>query len=1291
MNGVQSDRFYWNEALKADILIGAYLDLLGHLGGGAATGDFWGALPRPDRLHSDWRPFAEALYKEAVAEAALAVPSSSGSPPSLQWAPLDSLTYFPDDAELGPLLGAMGIRMVALDPLSFGPVRDALLAAGAALIGPAVVAELLRGGEASPAPAGSCLPCLLQDSAFARQAQRDEAKARAALLSLLDYLSQRPAHLTVDDRWALNLFGLPLKLTQDGRLDVFEDAVVFAEPADAAALFPRSGAAFLHPELVQALADVRNRLAAGCFQRLGLPDLPRLLRENLERKKFERKDERCLPLADADPAWLWGFWKLLLGLLAGLKLETDTKDLFVNRAKRALSALGDWKLVPVRQGGPEEEPDLAPLSLLRFIFAPGSEEEAVFRPLGVPVFCDDFRAGAGRLSSLSGWTSFRDLLAADFPTGIKALAHWNDRRTVDWEPVGPAVAPVRSVLEYIRAHANRIDSILSPLIARFPIFKSVEDVYARLDSPFPVYVFPEAEEVPAEGRAHWCQGVLFLARIPVYDQLYLRLSLPNIHLPSVVATYIIPTLPAMHIADRVAQLAFIAGLPDHPSFERTPPDAILERLRGLAFVSAKDGGRLFKVAAFHDPAVPIFAACLHEGDFLPEAFADPRIPAAFWRSLGLRTLPSPEQLLDFASRLAGDADWAQDGHEYEERLHCLLDAIRDNALDGEGAAAGYEDALAAISRLPLVPRDRRRSKYRALALGSQSPAGGSRDEEERIPIAGSVTPEHESLMWTTGPCLPAWLTDAALLKVLGAAAHPSVERVLAHARALLPPLWEAKLANETAKGVNSPKNVALLAGVVGDILAFLSEHLEEAAPLLPGIADVPLVLVEEGRRLAPPSMVVTRLPDFILHQRVAPFLYELPSAAHQWLDVLKLAGVREAAHPAAFARTLDLFLERGLDTANPNVAEAIMLAQKGLVHTLAGDEAPLSSLVLLGTDLRLHDSHLLVLRDKEVEQEIQLDDVVWCHPSEPMPALRAFLAALPIHLRPQLLSDVIAEEVDGELSRPCLAQPCAARQGLQARLQSAEFAEVLASIFGQEPGGGPSADVREEALGKVGRISVTCFHSLAAQLVHRHTGMPVSAASHPTTSLYSPEAECLSILHEGAAGAEAGRFMAGLAKALHAALPLASFESALLLQAALDWRRADPLPPPLPLASPTGELGPSGPRVGDRLGAGFMDHLLLSSLHFYSPGELVGYLRPTADGPLPFPPRTQRHDSYVLAAEEMLVILARVSSVVERNEEANPKAITQRYRLILEEKPHMTPKTVEATALVPPHIPNQFL
>ena len=48
------------------------------------------------------------------------------------------------------------------------------------------------------------------------------------------------------------------------------------------------------------------------------------------------------------------------------------------------------------------------------------------------------------------------------------MAHWNDRRKIDWDLPG---VPVHPILDYINSNSNRLDSILISSVSRFPIFK----------------------------------------------------------------------------------------------------------------------------------------------------------------------------------------------------------------------------------------------------------------------------------------------------------------------------------------------------------------------------------------------------------------------------------------------------------------------------------------------------------------------------------------------------------------------------------------------------------------------------------------------------------------------------------------------------------------------------------------------------------------------------------------------------------------------------------------------------
>ena len=111
---------------------------------------------------------------------------------------------------------------------------------------------------------------------------------------------------------------------------------------------------------------------------------------------------------------------------------------------------------------------------------------------------------------------------------------------------------------------------------------------------------------------------------------------------------------------------------------------------------------------------------------------------------------------------------------------------------------------------------------------------------------------------------------------------PPLETVLRHCARLFPNLYQPKLASHSTTGVNSPANVALLTKATTAIYQFLSEQLgtevsADASPCwylakrsslfqdeemekpdwLASLREIPLILVEGGRKLAPATMVRT--------------------------------------------------------------------------------------------------------------------------------------------------------------------------------------------------------------------------------------------------------------------------------------------------------------------------------------------------------------------------------------------------------------------------------------------------
>ena len=355
------------------------------------------------------------------------------------------------------------------------------------------------------------------------------------------------------------------------------------------------------------------------------------------------------------------------------------------------------------------------------------------------------------------------------------------------------------------------------------------------------------------------------------------------------------------------------------------------------------------------------------------------------------------------------------------------------------------------------------------------------------------------------------------------------------------------------------------------------------------------------------------MPDFIPHQRITPFLFELPHTCHQWLKLFLALGVAESPNAAHFARTLQLLEQAQLDAGNPNVAEAMMLAQQGLVRSLVEPEEAEAweRVPLLGEDGQLHPSSSLLLRDQELGQELQLSEQLWSHPDEDLSTLKAFLGLLPPHLRPALLSEVVTSAVDYTASVPCSDADCGVESGLSGLLSSEEFADQLGRLFRQER---QADSVWREAVDGLRKTEVLCFERLATHLVHVRTGAEVGEGEEAAVAHYSGVSHSLAVSHESAAeSGSRAQFVASLAAALHSALPLTSFQAAMHLQQLLYVETSSEASPRVALpAEMEAVRAVSGPRVGDRLSSSLLHDLLLSCLHFYDPGELVGYLLPSA-------------------------------------------------------------------------------
>ncbi|XP_031565981.1 sacsin-like [Actinia tenebrosa] len=948
-------RSEWNEFLKNEILAPAYGKLLLHLReriSGIREGSPWffiskrdvhfglkwyqSLFPDPDLVHTEWKAFAQAVFKNLASKPVLPVLkgqdelTNSSSPPlttgqstefSLGAVPTpclwmspasydeDEQAYFSDlDETIEKLLLSIGFPLVFSASSTFKHFKDASVSVKK--VSPDVVIKFLR----SPKCKMGAIPCAIKDS---------KLKDISNLALLIKYCMSCV-------RFVTGLHGLPLLLTEDEVLRRFDiDHPIFFTPF--LDLVPKQKELFLHREFVMALSNhMRDPIKkTGIFKRFDTISLEPYLVHLLPSSWFGiDKPIQWDPSTESIPTreWLTLLWKLIHKTFQDRKVSYHKRD----ECAKILRPIEDWPILPTST---ETLVSIAFGKTVLDLTTHGPENEklvTILRKLGCAEL--DFSILPGLetldLSQLVSTYLAKPNSRLDLVSVLEHLMKEKDiSEVLEDNEILVLFNFLQEDVTTVYSHKNTLRSL--------PFFKTLNGKNVSLGNYVSAYIL----ELPKcvlleniEARVEM-EGCVLLQEIPELDTFYKALDIYRISKCEVFVKYILPNLDAMTAEGRESVLTYIRQSLLPPLTDPNERSIIIDTLIDINILPDKSG-ELAPARHFYDPGNAVFKSMLPlesfpQGEFVNEKW----LPLL--REIGLKQTVTQQDFIEFAESIASEAELTPSDPVLKDKSKALVTYLLEEESLHEASF------LHVISQIKFIAAEAASENLRNLYVQFESK--NKDDTSLYTAFHGAVSHECQAFLWSSVPLLPPWAlpkggeNQRTLVENLGIEIAPPVDKVIKHLENL-----SLKYAGNVNK--DTPKDQReLLHDVIYNILGFFKT--ETACP--PGnpserctkscqtfgniLRKTPCIPVEEGR-----VFVQGKQLAFEISEELPPFLYKVPREYGHLEHVLKRLGAQEKTSPVQYANVLARLKEVCEDKhMEPNEKRVARLASQGFFSTVS--------------------------------------------------------------------------------------------------------------------------------------------------------------------------------------------------------------------------------------------------------------------------------------------------------------------------------------------------------------------
>eukprot|EP00058_Branchiostoma_floridae_P003789 XP_002589277.1 hypothetical protein BRAFLDRAFT_102519 [Branchiostoma floridae] len=405
---------------------------------------------------------------------------------------------------------------------------------------------------------------------------------------------------------------------------------------------------------------------------------------------------------------------------------------------------------------------------------------------------------------------------------------------------------------YLLVHIQRDIEHLSPksvdILKSLPVFQTLDGAQRSLRGFEEVLVLDtNAQAGPFMINALLMYtGCIVLRRNETLFSLYKAVGVETVSQVTLHVKYILPNFSLLRTSEQ--RLFYISYIKDHvlPFLAPASPERIqlLQKLRSTAFIPNVDG-ELVTADQFYSPREPLFVVAKDHVNFIefpPRPFCD-ETWIEFLQEVGLHTMMEPHRFVQCTGTVEEQlhGGWAAESTSLEQLAKDLVTYLFEHEND-------LQSVLEEVSETCFIPCHRISQHLMDIHPSV---------DVDPVCFRGSVTSDHESLIWTTSLALPEWASPPTdeLKELLSVQDNPPLDDVLDNCMNI-------------CYGVEDGDVDGNVLRVMQKIYHFLQESCKESSchcfedkGLLPGegcdncqlisrtLSSVPCVLVEVGSHI----------------------------------------------------------------------------------------------------------------------------------------------------------------------------------------------------------------------------------------------------------------------------------------------------------------------------------------------------------------------------------------------------------------------------------------------------------
>ena len=929
------------------------------------------------------------------------------------------------------------------------------------------------------------------------------------LSSLIEYCDE-------DDDFSKKLEGLPLLLTQDGYLRVFDSRqpVFRSKFGD---LFPTQLHLFVHSEIIHQIPWKTTKSKEKVVRKFTVRDLGSLLPdvftdkvlrtiENNARWKFQ--SEGIL-----SEQWFKKFWVFIQN-------HTKSKD---DGDFTSLECLSKWPVVPTMCGKLVTIEDAKSVLDMTPTGTESTEQINVrefLSNLECPVLNKEITFKSKHSSPASG--AVTDPYVAH-PHNVGDVLVVLDRMLKTYKLDNSKVyeSDIRGFLRFVQDNYEMLGELeqYKQIVKDLPFHKTLSGKFVSLTDQHSSYVLIPSE-VPIEQldelqKRAKCR-FLNSDALPALDKLYRDLGVrAGENVAQFYAEYV---LKHFSMFTRESQIQHLIYIRDEVYPFRPDTKMLRKTMIENPCIPDKDGDLHF-ARDFFDPTNEIFNV-MFEDDydmFPPTPFSD-----ADWLQLledvGLQVDITPQLFLKFCTTVAEDGKRSSGNQRNRKRSEVLVKCLFSEKVLQE------ETFLSQVSQIKFIAPAKVEEEL--TTIHKQHQCQGN-DFPPFIKFKNAVPWRFRFITWTTAPILPIWAepyNKAELKNLRIACSGPTCTKVSDH------------LENVVTCSLDSIGSDYYLHNMIAKpIYQFLLEAMQcsgsspndECSDVCMDIGarlkNVPCIFLKEEGTFMKAEQLVFKLPK---NCPLKPFLYPVPREFGEFEHFLKRLGTTEKPTALQIAYVLNSIHEEvGEEVLSPDVERKVKYAMRVLFRLLYKSESSdgIDELYLPSQEKQLIKSCDMICevssRYADVIGKLQHPMLLRLEECGLKKVADDYIDALPEHLRPTKFDKIVREVVDPKYMASICPKArhnstCKFQQQFQNLLRSDEFQEGLKRLLvenRQDP------QEFEQVIKKLQtNVKTKCIglENIKINIINRHTNEVVDSLEESCYAVQGEDAWSLYMQHK---------------------------------------------------------------------------------------------------------------------------------------------------------------------------------